>query len=209
MKTTYRYIIIALLILLTAYFSIEIKALDEVKKQTASKFDAKAYARGFLDKKLPPALTQALPIQELLGQLRQNKDQTFEKYSHAVAIGNLRNFLVQGDGQVSAIEENQVFLQIKNTDGSNLPIQLATEFIYGNAIRDAAGLFDIKQFSNTNDINSIAAEINRIIRSEVVPPFRQKLKVGDQVRFTGALELNQAHLRLDKLEILPITLQRL
>lgn len=209
MKTTYRYIIIALLILLTAYFSIEIKALDEVKKQTASKFDAKAYARGFLDKKLPPALTQALPIQELLGQLRQNKDQTFEKYSHAVAIGNLRNFLVQGDGQVSAIEENQVFLQIKNTDGSNLPIQLATEFIYGNAIRDAAGLFDIKQFSNTNDINSIAAEINRIIRSEVVPPFRQKLKVGDQVHFTGALELNQAHLRLDKLEILPITLQRL
>lgn len=209
MKTSYRYIIIALLTLLTAYFSIEIKALDEVKKQAATQFDAKAYARDFLDKKLPPVLPQALSVQDLLSKLNQNKDETFEKYAHAVSIGNLRNFLVQGEAQVSAIEENQVLLQIKNTDGSNVNVQLATEFIYGNAIRDAAGLFDIKQFSNTNDINSIAAEINRIIRSEVVPPFREKLKVGDPVRFTGALELNQAHLRLDKLEILPITLQRL
>jgi predicted lipoprotein len=117
----------------------------------------------------------------------------------------LRNFLVQGEGKVTEIRENEVLLSLNNTEPEQI-IHLATEFIYGNAIRDAAGLFDIKNFSNSNDINSIAAEINRIIRNEVIPPFRKQVKVGDTVQFIGALELNQARLNIQQLEILPIQL---
>jgi predicted lipoprotein len=201
----YRYLLLSIAILVLAYFSIEVKALDEVKQSLAATFDAKAYARDFLDKKLAPVLPQAIGLPELLSKLSQNKDETFEKYSHAVSIGNLRNFLVQGEGKVTEIQENEVLMALNNTEPTQV-IHLATEFIYGNSIRDAAGLFDIKNFANSNDINSIAAEINRIIRSEVVPPFRKQVKVGDTVHFTGALELNQARLNTRQLEILPIQL---
>lgn len=202
----YRYLLLSIAILVLAYFSIEVKALDEVKQTLAATFDAKAYARDFLDKKLAAVLPQAIPLPELLSKLSQNKDETFEKYSHAVSIGNLRNFLVQGEGVVLEIQENEVLISLKNSEPTQT-IHLATEFIYGNSIRDAAGLFDIKNFANSNDINAIAAEINRIIRSEVVPPFRKQVKVGDTVHFTGALELNQARLNTRQLEILPIQLQ--
>lgn len=201
----YRYLLLGIAIVVLAYFSIEVKALDEVKQSLAATFDAKAFARDFLDKKMVPALPQAIALPELLSQLRQNKDETFEKHSHAVSIGNLRNFLVQGEGKITEIQENEVLVALNNTEPAQV-IHLATEFIYGNAIRDAAGLFDIKNFSNSNDINSIAAEINRIIRSEVIPPFRKQVKVGDRVQFIGALELNQARLNVRQLEILPIQL---
>jgi predicted lipoprotein len=201
----YRYLLLGIAIVVLAYFSIEVKTLDEVKKSLATTFDAKAYARDFLDKKMAPVLPQAIALPELLSQLSQNKDKTFEQYSHAVSIGNLRNFLVQGEGKVTEIRENEVLLSLNNTEPEQI-IHLATEFIYGNAIRDAAGLFDIKNFSNSNDINSIAAEINRIIRNEVIPPFRKQVKVGDTVQFIGALELNQARLNIQQLEILPIQL---
>ena len=201
----YRYLLLSIAILVLAYFSVEVKALDEVKQSRATTFDAKAYVRDFLDKKMAPALPQAIALPELLSQLSQNKDETFEKYSHAVSIGNLRNFLVQGEGKVTEIQENEVLIALNNTEPAQV-VHLATEFIYGNAIRDAAGLFDIKNFSNSNDINSIAAEINQIIRSEVIPPFRKQVKLGDRVQFIGALELNQARLNVRQLEILPIQL---
>lgn len=201
----YRYLLLSIAIVVLAYFSIEVKALDEVKKSLASSFDAKAYAREFLDKKLAPVVPQAISLPELLAKLSQNKTEAFKKYSHAVSIGDLRNFLVQGEGKVTKIQENEVLLSLSNTSPAQT-IRLATEFIYGNAIRDAAGLFDIKNFSNSNDINGIAAEINRIVRSEVVPPFRKQVKVGDTVQFFGALELNQARLNLRQLEVLPIQL---
>ncbi len=201
----YRYLLLSIAILVLAYFSIEVKALDEVNQSRAATFDPKAYARDFLDKKLAPVLPQAIDLPELLSKLSQNKDETFEKYSHAVSIGNLRNFLVQGEGKVTEIQENEVLIALNNTEPAQV-VHLATEFIYGNSIRDAAGLFDIKNFSNSNDINSIAAEINRIIRSEVIPPFRKQVKLGDRVQFIGALELNQARLNVRQLEILPIQL---
>lgn len=201
----YRYLLLGIAIVILAYFSIEVKALDEVKQSLEATFDAKAFARDFLDKKMAPVLPQAISLPELLAKLSQNKTEAFEKYSHAVSIGDLRNFLVQGEGKVTEIQENEVLLSLSNTNPAQT-IHLATEFIYGNAIRDAAGLFDIKNFSNSNDINSIAAEINRIIRSEVIPPFRKQVKAGDTVQFIGALELNQARLNVRQLEILPIQL---
>jgi hypothetical protein len=38
----------------------------------------------------------------------------------------------------------------------------------------------------------------------VVPGLRTDAKPGSAVQFAGALELNQAHLHLDKLEVMPL-----
>ena len=196
-----KYSIAALLIALIGYNSVYIKPLDEVKKAATQQFDAAAFARTFLAKTLPPALEKATLIQTLIALLASDKDKTFSDLSHAVSIGNIRNFLVKGEGKITKINDDEIVIASKG-----LTIHIATEFIYGNAIRDAAGLFDIKQFTNTADINNVASEINKIIRTEVVPKFKKQAKVGDTIQFVGALEMNQEHIKIDNFEVLPIIL---
>jgi predicted lipoprotein len=196
-----KYLLIAATILLLGYNSIEIKPLDKVKK-AGQKFDAVAYARDFLNKKMPPVFEKATSISDLVTALSADKNKAFNDLSHAVSIGNVRHFLVKGEGVISKINEDDIVLTVKDK-----MVYIATEFIYGSSIRDAAGLFDIKQFTNNADMNNISAEINKIIRMELLPPFKRKVKIGDTVQFIGALELNQEHPVLDNFEVLPIDLK--
>jgi predicted lipoprotein len=200
-----KYSLIAATLLLVGYNSIEIKPLDEVKK-AGQKFDATTYAHQYLTIILPSAYSKAIEVSELVSILALNKIKTFDDLSHAISIGNIRHFLVTGEGIVSKINEDDVVLLVKNA-GKTVTINLATEFIYGSSIRDAAGLFDNKKFTNSADMNNVSAEINKIIRTEIIPPFKQKVKIGAIVRFIGALEMNQEHPQFDNLEILPIELK--
>jgi predicted lipoprotein len=197
-----KYLIISLLTLLIGYFSIEIKPLDQVRKAN-QKFDAKLFAKDFYEKTLPASFSKATELPTLLAALNTDKDKAFKDYSQAVSIGNVRNFLVKGEGKISKINESDIELVI-----GNKTVKIATEYIYGNAIRDASGTFDIRAFTNTADINNIAAELNRIVRNTVVPNFRKNAKIGKKVSFIGAIEMNQEHLKLDQIEIYPITFEK-
>ncbi len=199
---TIKYLLGVGFVLFLGYHSVYFKKLDEVKNAANKKFDAAAYAQKFFTSTLTPQLANASGIQELIQLLTISKGQAFEKYAHATAVGSIKYFLVKGTGTITAINEDEVNLQVGNQS-----LTLATEFIYGNAIRDATGLFDITAFTNTTDINNVSAELNKIVKNKVIPPFRAKAKVGDNVTFTGVLELNSARLNLDKLEVIPISIQ--
>lgn len=192
-------------ILFLGYHSVEIKRLDEAKEAEAE-FDAVSYARAYLEESLPTAYDQAVSLSELTAMIRADKDKTFAEHSHAVSIGNLRHFLVRGTGQVATIHEDELEL-VLSEETPTPSVRLATEFIYGSSIRDAAGLFDIRKFTNNTDMNNVSVAINTIIKEEVVAPFKTSIQEGDRIQFIGALELNQKFPQLESLEILPIQLQ--
>lgn len=182
------------------------KKLDEVKAiSNAKEFDAPTYAKNFYSKKLVPNLSKAIDMNTLIGLVKQDSKSAFDKYSHALGIGNIRYFLVQGSGTITAIDENDATIST-TSDTTLQQLKIATEFVYGNAIRDASGLIDINEFKSTMDFNNVSAEINKIIRTTVIPQFKTTAKKGDIVKFFGAIELNQAHLKLDNLELIPISL---
>jgi predicted lipoprotein len=189
MKKIIKYAAGIILLLIVAYNSVYFRKLDEVKA-SSSKFDAKAFARNYFDNKLIPSLPHAVEINQLLSLLQTNKEQTFEKYGHALGIGNIRYFLVKGEGQVTSINENDVIVLAK-ADSNQKPIRIATEFVFGNAIRDASGRIDINEFANTMDFNNVSAEINKIVRAEVLPAFKKSVVKEDTLQFAGALELNK------------------
>ena len=195
-----------LLLLIIGYNSVYIKDLNEVKAAAAAgKFNAAEYAQKFWQEKLTPGLTKAVDLPELLQNLQANPDEAFKTHGHALGIGNLKYFLVKGTGQITAISENDVTVTLQPaTNDSN--IRLQTEFVYGNAIRDALGVINMNDFDNTMDMNNVSAEINKKIRTEIIPPFKAQAKTGNQVQFIGAIELNQAHLRLQEIEIIPVSL---
>ncbi len=202
-----RYIITIVIVAVVGYNSVYFKKLDEVKKSVAPNggtFDAAAYAGKFYNTSLIPALNKAVPLNDLLKLLATSKDNTFDTYAHALAIGNIRYFLVSGHGTVTTIRENDVQLKM---DSSGNIITIATEFIYGNAARDATGLVDITTFNSTTDLNNVSVELNKIARKNVVNPFRAIVKKGDNVQFAGAIELNKEHVNTENIEVIPLSLQ--
>jgi predicted lipoprotein len=197
-----------LLILVTigivAWNSVYFKDLEEVRASRVAKdFDAKKYASAFFTSKLSPALDKAVDLLQLTTLLSKDAAKAFEDHSHALGIGNLRYFLVKGKGVVQSVQDDNVIVVLDNSEHRVL---LATEFIFGNAVRDASGLININEFTNTMDFNNVSAEINQIIRETVLPEFKKNVKSGDAVGFVGAIELNREHPELADIEVIPVQL---
>lgn len=203
-KNSLNYALLLVLLGVVAYNSVYFKKLDEVKASSGatSKFDPVAYAQTFWTSKLLPATSTATDFGTLITLLKTDKEKAIDTYSHALGIGNIRYFLVKGEGKLTAIGDNDITVSLPSGE----TINLATEYIFGNAVRDASGLIKITEFDNTMDLNSVSAELNAIIRKKVVPSFRAGAKVGSTVKFAGAIELNKEHLHLDGLEVIPIKL---
>jgi predicted lipoprotein len=200
-------IIKILIFLIGAFFilynSIYFRPLDEVRAEAAENvFDAKNYAEDFWQNKLLPNLDGAIDIDTLLALLDEEPDLAYDQYSDALGIGNIRFFLISGTGHTMEVNEDHVLL--KSSQGSTL--KLATDYIFGNAIRDASGQMDINEFVNTMDFNNVSAEINEIVVQSALPEFKTNIKSGDIVIFHGAIELNRTHPTPNQLEIIPIRL---
>lgn len=208
MQKIIKYTLLLLAIALVGYKSIYIKKLSEVKRTADEKFDAVAYTKKLWEDRLPAKLDSAVSLITLIEAIETNPAAAFSKYSNAIAIGNYRYSLVKIIGTVAIVNEDDIILQVSHAD-SLMKIKIATEFVYGNAIRDASGLLDIKDFSNTTDLNNISEELNKTVRTVVLPSFKKQVKAGDKIEVTGAIEVNKEHIRLNELELLPVRIKNL
>ncbi|MEZ4883987.1 MAG: DUF2291 domain-containing protein [Chitinophagales bacterium] len=183
--------------------SVYFRPLDEkLAEGKEVKFDAKSYVEGIWVKDLLSVYNSSTDITTLINQLQKDPNTTFKQEAQALGIGNIGYFKVKGEGTVLEVNENNVLLQV-----GELPVEIETEFIFGNAVRDASGLIKINDYDQTSDFNSISESINDKIRQKIIPDFRAKVKKGNTVKFEGALELNKAHLNLNKPEIIPVSIQ--
>jgi len=199
---SFKTILIVVVIGIVAWNSVYFRRLDEVKQSLDAKdFDAAQYASTFWKSTLPGALGKAIDLTELTTLISANEAKAFDDHSHALGIGNLRYFLIKGKGAVESVKDDIVIIVLANSEQR---IALATEFIFGNAIRDASGLINVNEFTNTMHFNNVSAEINKIVRETVLPEFKNNVKAGDLVVFTGAIELNREHPDLKDFEVIPI-----
>ena len=202
-----KYSIAAIAIVFIVFNSVYFRKLSEVSAENAvHEFDATSYADRYWEEEIIPSVSNAIEFSELLNQLNQDPELAFREHSHALGIGNIRYFMVKGKGKVVSINANDVILDIHS--GTNkTQIHLATEFVYGNAVRDAVGAIDLNEFTNTMDLNKVSAEINKRIRQHIIPPFKNQVKINAVVNFAGAVELNQKFLDLESIELIPVSLK--
>jgi hypothetical protein len=201
-KKIIKYTLTIIIVAFVAYNSVYFKKLSEVKAAAKATFDPAGYARNYLDKLLLKAAGTAPDADDLIAQLRNNPAKAFKTDAHALDIGNVRFFMVKGEGTITNIDENDVYLL---TPGKQ-SLKIATEYIFGNALRDAPGIITVNDFTNSMDLNNVSAEVNKLVRNEILPPFKSKAKKGDTISFAGAFELNQEHINLNNIEIIPVSL---
>jgi predicted lipoprotein len=204
-----KYLLLTIVIGLLAYKSVFILKLSEVQTIEPKAFDAPAFVQQLWSNKLPARLDSALALDNLQAALKTNAAQTFDNYFNSISIGNVRYGLVKVTGKVLSVNEDDVVVLTGSRDNQHT-VKIATEYVYGNALRDASRLVNIKDFVNTSDLNKISEELNKTVRTKVLPPFKGTVQKGDSVVCTGAIELNQEHIErsrtysLDELEIIPV-----
>ncbi|MBC8052544.1 MAG: DUF2291 domain-containing protein [Sphingobacteriaceae bacterium] len=197
-----KYVVLIIAAGLIAYNSVYIKKLSELRSAEVKPFNAKEYARDYLYKKLPSSAGKAIEINELLAQLETNPLSAFSKYSHSLSEGDSKYFLVSGTGTIAEISDEYIFLKSKTAAN----VKIATEYIVGNTARDASGLISMDEFGNSMDINTVSEEINKLIKTEIIPPVKAKAKKGDLIAFKGCIELSKSDVKLDNIEIIPVFL---
>jgi predicted lipoprotein len=191
MKKVCKYAVAAAITAFLLYHSIYSKSLDVVRQQRQrERFNAARYARDFWDNHLFNVLDKAVDVTELIELFNRNMDEAIRKYGKAPGVSRTYAYLIKGNGKILTIAEEFLQVSIKEPQ-TNPDIKIMTGFyIPGNAVRDASGLIDVSEFTDTMKFNEISAEINKIVAKEVIRPFLDKKpKVGNTIRFFGATKV--------------------
>ncbi len=204
MKKAITYVIIVIIIGVSLYNSVYIKNLDEVKKgQNDATFNAKNYAKAFMNTKVETL--KAINATDFLNELTNNVKGYCEENGNKLGISNAYYFIIEGNASVEHIDDEYVVVALD--ENNNQKIRIATDFIFGNAIREGAQMASIGDYQNTMDYNNISVELNNIVRETIVPPFRQNVKVGDKLYFKGAVKVNIKTTKLNELRVIPLSLK--
>ena len=200
-----KYIIIAVIIFFLGYNAIYIERLSDRVSHKDSDMDVVAMVKDVWEKKLPSKIKTAMDIDSLKNLIATDPKTAFSHYTHSLALGNYKYALVKGHASVKEVNKDDITIQVEGS--VPFAASLETEFLYGNTLRDALGIFDLKDFPNTEDLNKVSKQLNEIVKKEVVPILKSKLKVGDQFNFVGAIQLNEAHIHFEGLEIVPLSIK--
>src|SRR6185437_2397914 len=203
MSAPIKYALLAVAIVLVGYNSVYVRKLSDVRNaEKALDFDAKAYALRFLDTTLPAHPEKAIDLPLLAQALTADPARAFS-WSHAQNNGNNRFFLVKGSGKITAIDSEYAYLAV---EGVPQKVKLATRYSIGTAARDGSGLISVNEFTTTMEMNTVSEELNKLIRNQVLPPFKAAAKPGETVQFTGGVELQRDAAAPDLWEITPMIL---
>jgi len=200
-KKLIRYIVFVIVAGLLLYNSVYFKKLDAKMEAVQTDLDPVAFAQKFWANF--SAADSAVEITSFVQQLKTDATATVAKYAKSQGIGNTAYVLVKGEGIVNAINEDDVLLLVK-PGTQEIKVKINTGIYFGNAVRDVTGKIKMGDFTNTMDYNNVSVELNKIVRSKIVMPFKANTKKGQLVQFTGCIELNTEKINADDITVLPV-----
>ena len=193
MKKVCKYAAAAAVIAFLLHRSIYLDNLQNVKEQQRRQaFNAAEYARGFWDGQLFTVLDKAVDVKELIELFNTNMAEAIRRYGKTPGVSRVYAYLLRGEGRILTTAQDGLEVSVREPQ-ANPDVFIATGlYIPGNAVRDASGLIDVSEFSDTMKFNEISSEINKIVVKEVIGPFLDKDPgAGKTVRFLGATQVSQ------------------
>lgn len=203
MRKSWRYITCIAVILIGIVFSLDIENLDKHRSLNETySFNAAGFATRFWNDSLPLSIRSAQEAGDFLKLLNDNPDMAFTSRGHKLGISNTYYFMLKGRGTVKKVEDEYLVAVIDD----NNDIRIATDFIFGNAVRDGSGKININDFFNMTDFNEVSVEINRLVKEKVVKGLGNTARPGMEIEFAGALELNKENADLPVIRIIPVSI---
>lgn len=201
MKRTIPYILGIAAVLLLIYLSLDLQKLDAYLADRPSlSFDADVYARVVWEQKIPAVIRDAPDILTVMDLLQSDPEQAFDRMGRKLGISGTRYFMVKGEGIIDSVEKESLRILL---DGG-FQIELATAFIFGNAIRDGSGVVNIDEFLNMTDFNMVSIALNKRVKEEVVPLLVRSARAGKSIEFAGAFEMREDQPDIHSIRIIPV-----
>jgi predicted lipoprotein len=206
MKKSIKYGIIVAIAVVTVILSLDIKNLDEHNAaDTTEEFNAAAYARDIWDNTLPKAIGDAPELISIIKTLAADPESAFNNYGRKLGISKTYYFMAHGKGVIKSVNEENIVIVVKG----GTQIRLATDFIFGNAVRDGSGIVDIDDFVNMTDFNNVSIELNNIVKEEIVPQLNEFAQPGIKVDFAGTFAINEEDIDVRNIRIIPVSVKLL
>ena len=111
--------------------------------------------------------------------------------------------MAKGEGVVDSVGEESLLVNI----GDDKKIQLATSFIFGNAVRDASGAVNIDDFINMTDFNNVSVALNKLVKDEIAGELKSPAKPGMKLGFAGAFEINEENTDINSIRVIPVSVE--
>jgi len=204
MKKPVKYALASLVVIATLIFSFRIEKLDEYNAtKNKSVYNAEEYATEIWENKIPAVIQDAPQILSVIEELKKDRQKAFEDFGRKLGISRTWYFMAKGKGMVDSVEEEYLWV---NMD-ADIRIQLATSFIFGNAVRDASGVVDINDFINMTDFNNVSVSLNKLVKNEVVSELKNSAKTGMIIEFAGAFEINEELVNTDSIRVIPVSVK--
>ena len=187
---------------LVLYFSLDIQNLEKHRAAAnTTRFDATDFASKFWDESLSQCIAEAPQTVDVLKMLNENPQKAFENYGKKLGISKTGYFMVNGKGLIEKVEDECILLALDK----NTKIKIATDFIFGNAVRDGSGKVNINDFLNMTDFNAVSVAINKLIKEKVVARLRKSAEVGKWLEYTGAFEMSEENTDVTSVLVLPVS----
>lgn len=201
MNKATRYIIGVLAVLVIIFLSLDIQNLDDYKSShTEVVENAEQYALNFWENQLPEAIESAISISDLVNLLNTNPDEAYG-YGYVLGISRTHSFMVKGQGEIISIEDEYILIHSEQS----VNIRLATDFIFGNTVRDGSGKVNIDNFLNMTAFNNVSVAINKLVKQRVVQPLKSDVHIGEIIEFAGATDIHEDNSKPDFLNIIPVS----
>ncbi|HEY2881624.1 MAG TPA: DUF2291 family protein [Pirellulales bacterium] len=178
---------------------IRLDDFEKVRQQTT--FDATARAQEFWQKQLLPAVDRAADVQVVLAMAAADPKQVRKTFGHTVGDSRAYYLFLRGIGTVAAIEADAVVVEVEGDQPKK--IRLETGPLFGNTVRDSAGLLNPSEFSNSQQMNDLSIALNKIVETKVISEVKTA-KVGDRVQFVGGAAIKNETKDFQELSIVPI-----
>jgi len=201
MKRLIKLVLIVLSVLAIIFFSLKIENLEEYKTaNTKVTFNATEYAEKFWKEKVPSIKNKAIETSELIPLLVNNPKEAFENHSRVLGISKTHYFITKGSGKITSIEDEYFVVKINE----NQTVKIATDFIFGNAVRDGSGEISINEFLNMTDFNNVSVAINKLVKKNVVRKLQTTAEQGKTIDFVGATEIYEENIDTENIRIIPV-----
>ena len=211
MKNVCRYSLAAGILIFLLSQSIYFEDLEAVRQQRRREaFNAAQYAEDFWLNQLPDVLDEAVDAKKLIELFKTDTPRAIERHGRAPGVSRVYAYLLRAEGTILSIDTDGVKLSIGEPRTDPDVVIETGLYIPGNAVRDASGLVDVSDFSDTMKFNEIGGEINKIIVGEVIRPFLDKKPTaGRAIKFFGATQVAQDAFGADVPELLRVVPIRL
>jgi predicted lipoprotein len=185
---------------------VHVLKLSEVRAaKEAAEFRPDQAAQKFWQQQLPDKLVTATDAAEFLAALDKDPAAAKESLGRQVGLGRITYlFALRGKGTVTHSAAKGVAIRLG--DGNNADFYFPSAPIFGNAIRDATGVFLASQFTNSQQFNDISGELNRLVEQKLIPKLAG-IKDGQSVEFVGCLELPPGQTITRPFKLIPLDLK--